>query len=223
MKISELSRHTGVSVASIKFYVREGLLSGGVPTATNQADYGDEHVHRLRLIRALIDVGGLSVARVCGVLGAVDDHDTSLHDAFGEVMHGLGEPPATEPPERMATALREVHAWIARRGWMIEPDAPAPYALAGLISTLREFGLPAAIGEFDAAADAALVIAAAEVESARSMPDRTAAVETMLIGTVVYERAFAEVRRIVLEATSAAANARVTPRAPRRATRRDAH
>lgn len=222
MRISELSRHTGVSVASIKFYVREGLLPNGVATAANQAEYGDEHVRRLRLIRALMEVGGLSVARVRTVLGVVDDTEAPLHEAFGEVMHGLAEPPLPDPPERLRPALEEVQTWIRSRGWTISPEAPAPYVLAGLIATLREFGLPASIGELDAAADAALVIAETEVQFARAMPDRTAAVETMLIGTVGYERTFAEVRRIVLEATSAEVDATITKRARGRAKRRAA-
>lgn len=41
-----------------------------------------------------------------------------------------------------------------------------------------------------------------EVEYARAMPDRTSAVETMLIGTVILERAIIEVRRLALEAAS---------------------
>ncbi|MDT9664872.1 hypothetical protein RTZ71_29590 [Rhodococcus qingshengii] len=41
-----------------------------------------------------------------------------------------------------------------------------------------------------------------EVEYARAMPDRTSAVETMLIGTVILERAIVEVRRLALEAAS---------------------
>ena len=35
------------------------------------------------------------------------------------------------------------------------------------------------------------------------MPDRTSAVETMIVGTVVLERVYAEIRRLALEAESA--------------------
>ena len=61
MRIAELSTRSGTSIASIKYYLREGLLAPGTPTGRNQADYGEAHLYRLRLIRALIDVGGLSV------------------------------------------------------------------------------------------------------------------------------------------------------------------
>ncbi|CAA9274079.1 MAG: Regulatory protein MerR, partial [uncultured Actinomycetospora sp.] len=73
MRVAELSRRTGVSVASIKYYLREGLLPPGERTSPNQASYGDDHVRRLRLVRALIDVGGLSVVGTRDVLAAIDD------------------------------------------------------------------------------------------------------------------------------------------------------
>ena len=210
MKISDLSKRSGVSIATIKYYLREGLLASGESTASNQADYGDAHVRRLRLIRALIDVGEIPVASVRSVLHAVDSSSISLHDAFGEVMHSLGgAPPQAETGETGETgvtgpvATSEVQAWLKRRRWSIKPNAPAPHALAAMVDTLRAFDFPVSVSDFDAAADAAEQSAELEVAYARAMADRTAAVETMVIGTIVYERALAEVRRLALEAVSA--------------------
>ena len=73
MRISELSRATGVPVATIKFYLREGLVPEGVRTSPNQAQYDDAHVQRLRLVRALVGVGGLSIAATREVLGHIDE------------------------------------------------------------------------------------------------------------------------------------------------------
>ena len=73
MRIAELSRRSGVPVPTIKYYLREGLLPGGTPTGRNQADYDERHLHRLRLVRALVDVGQVSIAGAREVLGAVDD------------------------------------------------------------------------------------------------------------------------------------------------------
>ena len=199
MKISDLSKSSGVSIATIKYYLREGLLPAGEATASNQADYGDAHVRRLRLIRALIDVGEIPVASVRNVLHAVDSTSISLHDAFGEVMHSLGDVPTGAVP----AATKEVRAWLTRRNWSIKQAAPAPNALAAMVDTLRAFDFPVSVSDFDAAADAAEESAELEVAYARSMADRTAAVETMVIGTIVYERALAEVRRLALEAVSA--------------------
>src|SRR5256886_17599843 len=46
VRISDLSRQTGVPTATIKFYLREHLLPPGAMTARNQADYGSEHLRR---------------------------------------------------------------------------------------------------------------------------------------------------------------------------------
>lgn len=202
MRISELSARSGVTIASIKYYLREGLLTSGEQSATNQADYSEYHVRRLRLIRSLVDIGGLSISKVRATLAATEDEATPMHDAFGAVMHGLDEIPTDTPATDIGAAYDEVRAWLKVRNWRIEDDAPAPYRLAELVATLRRFGFPAAPADFDKSADFVERTAEAEVEYARSMPDRTAAVETMLIGTVIYERALVEVRRLALEAAS---------------------
>ena len=64
MRISELSRTSDVPVATIKYYLRERLLPEGRRTSATQAQYDDSHLARLRLIRALLGPGGLSVARL---------------------------------------------------------------------------------------------------------------------------------------------------------------
>jgi DNA-binding transcriptional MerR regulator len=62
MRISELSQASGVPVATIKYYLREGLLHEGQLTSATQAQYDQSHLARLRLVRALLGAGGLSVA-----------------------------------------------------------------------------------------------------------------------------------------------------------------
>ena len=73
MKIAELSQRTGAPVATVKYYLREGLLPAGAPTAVNQADYDDAHVRRVKLVRALVEVGRMTIAEVRQVLDAVGD------------------------------------------------------------------------------------------------------------------------------------------------------
>ncbi|MQP33625.1 MerR family transcriptional regulator [Rhodococcus erythropolis] len=215
MKVSELSQRSGVSVSSIKYYLREGLLTGGVQTATNQAAYSEQHIRRLRLIRSLIDIGGLSISHVRATLAEVDDESTPMHDAFGAVMHGLDEAPTETASTDIQTAYDEVQEWLSSRGWDIDPDAPAPHRLAELVATLRQFDFPTTLTDFDSVADMIERTAHIEVEYARALQDRTAAVETMLIGTVILERAIVEVRRLALEAASARIDI-----APRTTTRR---
>lgn len=53
MKISELVKKTGVSREAIHYYTREGLLPRPKKTSRNQADYTDEHIERLGMIKDL--------------------------------------------------------------------------------------------------------------------------------------------------------------------------
>ena len=53
MKISELVRKTGVSKETIHYYIREGVLPKPPKTGSNQADYGEDYVEQIRLIKAL--------------------------------------------------------------------------------------------------------------------------------------------------------------------------
>ncbi len=53
LKVSELSERSGVPVATIHHYLREGLLPEPVKTSRNMAYYPPEFVDRLRLIKQL--------------------------------------------------------------------------------------------------------------------------------------------------------------------------
>lgn len=164
--------------------------------------YSEQHIRRLRLIRSLIDIGGLSISHVRATLAAVDDESTPMHGAFGVVMHGLDEVPADTRPTNIEAAYSEVQEWLSSRGWHIQSEAPAPHRLAELVATMRRFDFPTMLTDFDSVADIIERTAQIEVEYARAMSDRTAAVETMLIGTAILERAIVEVRRLALEAAS---------------------
>ena len=92
MRISELSSRTGVPVATIKYYLREKLLPGGVRTSATQAQYDKGHVARLRLIRALLGPGGLSIAAAHQVIRAIDDPPESIHELLGVAADAVAGP-----------------------------------------------------------------------------------------------------------------------------------
>lgn len=138
MRISALSRASGVPVATIKYYLREGLLAPGIPTARNQADYGEEHLHRLRLIRVLMEVGGLGVAAVRAVLEAIDDDRLSAHQLLGVAHTALGPRTDDEPaPDDVRAARADVAAFLTELGWQVRADAPAARALADVLAAHR--------------------------------------------------------------------------------------
>jgi DNA-binding transcriptional MerR regulator len=53
LKISELAERSGVPVATVRHYLREGLLPEPVKTSRNMAYYPTEFVDRIRLIKQL--------------------------------------------------------------------------------------------------------------------------------------------------------------------------
>jgi DNA-binding transcriptional MerR regulator len=53
LKISELAERADVPVATVRHYLREGLLPEGVKTSRNMAYYPPEFVDRIRLIKQL--------------------------------------------------------------------------------------------------------------------------------------------------------------------------
>lgn len=199
MRVGELSRRSGVSVASIKYYLREGLLPPGERTGPNQADYGEEHVRRLRTIRALIDVGGLSVATTRDVLAAADDPELPLHQALGLASATTtAAPPAggAEHDEARATAERHLSELVAERGWSVSADSPAWAAAAEVLATYVRLGdddLAAQLGLYARAMES---VAEQEVAAVVDRGDRTRTVEGVVVGTVLGDALLAAVRRL---------------------------
>ncbi len=88
MRISDLGRRSGLSVPTIKFYIREGLLPPGRRTARNQSRYGEAHVERLRIIRILRHDAGLGVRDIGRMLASIPDADADTDAGLA----GLAEP-----------------------------------------------------------------------------------------------------------------------------------
>src|SRR5680860_970055 len=188
MRISELSRTTGVALATIKYYLREGLLPPGLQTSATQATYGEHHVERLRLVRALVEVGGLSIATVRDVLGCLDDEPHTLHRALGAAHSAL--PPHAEQSVDAGPARELVDAL----GWHVHDTAPALRHLARAMTALEEVGMP--LDRLQTYAQAAHAVAETDVAA---VPDasRAEAVRNVVVGTVLYEPVLLALRRLV--------------------------
>ncbi|WP_123450561.1 MerR family transcriptional regulator [Streptomyces sp. PanSC19] len=196
MRIGELSRRTGVSVPTIKFYVREGLLPAGELTSPNQASYGEAHVQRLRLIRALLDVGGLSVAAIRCVVAAVDDPERSVHKVLGAATGPLVPRYDREPREGVEEARKTVAGLIEARGWHADASSPAAEALAVALTALDEVGHGRFAEVLDAYADAAEGVARADLDYVAHHVAREELVESAVVGTVLGDAMFSALRRL---------------------------
>jgi DNA-binding transcriptional MerR regulator len=204
VRISELSRVSQVPVPTIKYYLREGLLPPGRATGPNQADYDESHLHRLRLIRVLMDVGGLGIASVRAVLEAVADERLSVHKMLGVAHHALGPPPDRGPvPDDVAQARKEVDAFLSELGWSVSEQAPSRRQLADALVALRRLGRDTDTKAFLPYARAADELAARELARMPADAPRSDMVEGAVVGTVVFEAVLASLRKLAQEHHSA--------------------
>jgi DNA-binding transcriptional MerR regulator len=190
MRISELSRETGVPVATIKFYLREHLLQPGRSTAATQAEYGQAHADRLRLIRALTDVGKMPLATVRWVLDIVDNGAAATPEAVGAAHESLPPvvPHGDEPPERALRVVEDL-------GWAVDPASTSLWQLEAALAAIEEVGLPLSPARLAAYAGAALEVARVDVADVPTA-DPQAAVQHVVVGTVLYEPVLLALRRL---------------------------
>jgi DNA-binding transcriptional MerR regulator len=196
MKISELSARTGVPVATIKYYLRERLLPEGARSAPTQAAYGERHVERLRVVRALIE-SGVSVAETRRVLDALDDPPANPHDLLGAA-HA-----AVLPPAQVDLDVSAAERLVGGLGW--QPGMCDDQVLAGVARALQGldragFEVPDPV--MSTYLDAIGRIARAEIaEVPTESPE--AAVRYVVLGSVLAEPLLLALRRVAEQVASA--------------------
>lgn len=190
MRISELSERSGVPVATVKFYIREGMLPRGETVSATRAEYGDDHLARLRLIAALADVRGLPLSRVRDILALVDA-------PAGDPVETLGRAVGALPP--YVDGDREDHprarAAIAELGLTYDPGFTATAQLDEALRAVEEAGLDASPAVLRRYGDAMRGVAAAEIAPVSAMP-LDEAVPYAVLGTALYEPVMLALRRL---------------------------
>ena len=201
MRIAELSRASGVPIPSIKYYLRSGLLPPGERTAPNQADYSPAHIRRLRLIRALIDVGGLSVAATAELLETLDSRATDRSKELGMALMAAMPKPAGD---RAATPTARDQALriIDERGWRAEPDSPLVDNLAAALSALSTLGTTDVATLIDLYAGTAEELGRQEVEWVAARGDRDTVLQGAIVGTFIGATVLNAMRMIVHQTVS---------------------
>ncbi|MDO5513362.1 MerR family transcriptional regulator [Corynebacterium sp.] len=136
--MAELSQTSGVSVPTIKYYLREGLLPPGRHVKTNQSLYSRDHLTRLKLIAVLSGIARLSLAEIKLVLGELDGPGTVV-DTMAAMQNALvgrstRDVEAHEDEARaMLGEIVDERRWNVRRG--SEAYEAAVRALARLHTT----------------------------------------------------------------------------------------
>ena len=204
--MAELSKTTGVPVATIKFYLREGLLRAGERTGPNQAEYEASHLERLGLIRTLRDIGDLSISTIKTIVDAIENSSTvQLVTAVADALNtseSFGELNDRER-ETYERAARDIDMFLRKRHWHVRPDSPVRGRLVDALVALQGssfVGITAeSLGPY---ADAVEPLARKELSHTVAVAGRgkaTQIVETMVEGTLLWERALVALRRAAEE------------------------
>jgi hypothetical protein len=186
----------------VKFYLREGLLATGEKSSQTQASYDDGHLARLRLIRAFIEVGGLSVAAAKQVLAVMDDENLPFGVAAGVASTALPGLAADTAPAPESRGNRDLEGLIARRGWVVDPQNPGWALAARVIDDYEALGRHDLITTLDVYAEAAERIATVDLQTVVDADGRAQKTETVVIGTVLGDSLLAGLRRMAHENVS---------------------
>jgi DNA-binding transcriptional MerR regulator len=193
MRISALAAAADLPVATVKFYLREGLLHPGVATSATQATYDEAHVRRLRLIRALMGPVGLSVQQARDILQLVDDPGDDLYATLGRAVSAL--PPTTDAPrDDDPDPFPRARAALEALGQVYDPRFAAVAQLESGLAATEAAGMPLSQDRLLEYGRRLRQIAAFDLERLPAEPH--AAVEYTVLGTALYEPVILALRRL---------------------------
>lgn len=200
MRLAELSESSGVAVATLKYYLREGLLHPGKAVSRTQAEYDETHVERVRLVRALSEVGGLSLATIGEVLAMITDPGADHLNVMRTAQRSLARNGRTQGRATHAEHADRVRSWIARRGWQVDPSDPFIDDLARAWAACDSAGLGLDEDRLDGYADSVEGVARIDVSTVPGEPE--AAVRQVVLGTVLVDPVLAALRRLAQQHVS---------------------
>jgi DNA-binding transcriptional MerR regulator len=208
MRLAELSQRADVPRSTIKFYIREGLLAPGAVHARNQASYGSQHLERLELIRALREVAGLPLEVVSRVTAELDRGWQG--NPIGEALRAMYVPPTHSSSHASKAELErltaEVKEFLRALPWTTDEDYhDNAREIAATILQVRRYLYPDfAVAQLAKYAEIAWLLSEAEFTGAPEGPgvpirargdDIAEPTRRAILGTVLFERIFASLRR----------------------------
>ncbi len=205
MKISELSAKTGVTIPTLKFYLREGLLAPGELSSPNQADYGEAHVRRAALIRALREVAGLSIAKIATIVAAVEKGEATF-EVLGTTVDSLGGADDGDLTPAQEAIGRELDGLLEQLGLPTRPESLARHQIIRAFETVREMLFPGVpVEALMLYATPMMEVAKVERSATPALFEGEAetAIEQAVVGLALFEPIILAFRRMMHEAIMA--------------------
>ena len=208
MRLAELSERSGVSLATIKYYLREGLLAPGRRISATTAEYDESHLRRLRLVRALIQVGRVPVATAREVLAHVDDDSLGRTIRLGAALWALPQvPEPDEEDENVRAAQREVDQLLVTLGWVTAQNlttlSPAHRSLVVAVATLRRLGYAWDAELMAPYAQLMHQVAVRDLDFVETHPSEAEKIETAVAAAILFEPVLRALHRLAQEEESA--------------------
>lgn len=160
LRIGEVAKRSGVPMATLKFYLREGLIAPTRKSGQTMAWYSPSVIERIRSIRELQERQflPLDVIRETIDKTAQADDDHAITEAIASVLMRRGGKRSRSRDEVLANGAkpRELD-WLERAGLAV-PDAEGRYhgddlALLSTLGAARRSGLAAEMLPFDILGD----------------------------------------------------------------------
>ncbi|MDQ3155367.1 MAG: MerR family transcriptional regulator [Actinomycetota bacterium] len=190
MKISELAAATGVPLATIKLYQREGLLMPGDPITRTRSDYGQVHVDRVDLIRTLAALPGYNYQLLRELVGLIDDSGRPVGERVAAAMRLLPSGSAGGGNPALARAATE------SLGIPLDEDTAVAPQLGTALAAAEAVGLPCSDERLEFYWGHMRAIAEFELSGLAETRDPNAAVQYAIVGTAVYEHLILALRRL---------------------------
>jgi DNA-binding transcriptional MerR regulator len=196
VQISELADRAEVPIATVKYYLRAGLLPPGQAAGPRMARYDETHLRRLRVLRMLREVGGVPVSALQQIVEAVDDETRPAHEVLCLVSDALT--PLLEDYSPDEASRRMVDDALTEAGWTgVRPDAVDRTQLAALLRLLTSEG-PLSIDHDTLAFYVRLTdhLCRAEIELLDDSKNRSGTLEDLVAGEAVFGQVLALLRRM---------------------------
>ena len=154
------------------------------------------------LVEALL--GRLPLSAIHRVIAAVEDEDLPVHDMLGTAHYALSRPPEPHDDDDWHQAREQVDRLLADLDWQGDPQAPTRDELAHLLITMRRLDMPATAHTLlPYAMIAHRLVAELDLRTIPFDGPRDLAVESLVLGSVLYGKAFDVLRRLAQESESA--------------------
>lgn len=207
MRLAELSERSGVSTATIKYYLREGLLAPGRQINTTTAEYDEEHLRRLRLIRAMIQVGRVPVATVREVLTHVDDDSLPRALRLGASVWALPQVPEPDADDDFVQGARvAMEELLTTLGWSnaqsLAALSPSFRSLVVAAAALRRLGYEWSLDTLVPYARLMHQVAELDMEFMESHVSEAEKAEVAVLGVVLVEPMLQALHRLAQEEES---------------------